>query len=176
VISGWLHLFLGDEYFAQVSSVTWRLQSEEDLDLLRAFPKMARLHLTGPAVTDAALGRLTGLAQLEQLTLIDAVVGEPGLKSLTCLSNLHALRLENCSLSHDARDRGLPSLAELPNLQALVFTNCALSDDNLKALYGARSLVNLLLREAGISDAGVAELQRALPNCKITDGRKQGHR
>jgi hypothetical protein len=48
VISGWLHLFLGDEYFAQVSSVTWRLQSEEDLDLLRAFPKMARLHLTGP--------------------------------------------------------------------------------------------------------------------------------
>lgn len=167
VISGWLHLLLGDEYFVEVSSVGWRLRSEADLDLLRAFPKMTRLSLTGPAVTDAALGRLTGLGQLEQLSLKDAAIGEPGLKSLTCLPNLHALRFQNCSLTHEAGDLGLRSLAELPNLQALAFSDCALSDDNLKALRGARSLVDLSLYEANISDVGFAELQQALPNCKI---------
>ncbi len=70
----------------------------------------------------------------------------------------------------NADDRGNRSLRveeRTPNLQALTFSDGALSDDNLKALRGARSLVDLSLYEANISDVGFAELQRALPNCKI---------
>ena len=78
-------------------------------------------------MTDAALERLAGLPQLQELQLDDAVISQRGLKSLT----------------------------ELPNLRALSFQDCSLSDDSLKALYKARSLVGLRVSETDVTEAGI---------------------
>ena len=170
VISGWLHLFLGDEFFAEVSNVSLGPQSEQDLDLLRPFPELRWLRLWGPAVTDSALERTAGLTQLNELQLDDAVVGERGLESLTHLCNLRFLSFENCLLSDGAKERGLQQLTELPNLQSLSFINCGLSDDSLKALSGAPSLVNLRLREPNITEAGILAIRDANPALAIHFG------
>ena len=170
VISGWLHLVLGDEYFAEVCSVTWNLGSEEDLELLRDFPGLTGLRLVGPAVTDAALRRLTGLAQLDGLTLDGGVISEHGLESLAELPNLHALQLANCSLSDDRTERGLKVLAKLPNLRFLELANCSLSDDSLKALYGAPSLVDLRLREANVTEPAILAIRAANPALAVSFG------
>jgi Leucine-rich repeat (LRR) protein len=142
VISGWLHLVLGDEYFAEVCSVTWSPGSEEDLELLHAFPRLTGLRLAGPAVTDAALRRLKGLAQLNGLTLDGGVLSEHGLESLT----------------------------ELPNLIFLELANCSLSDDSLKALYGAPSLVELRLRETNVTEPAILALRAANPALAVSFG------
>ena len=69
IISGWLHLLLGDEYFADATYVHFKPRSEEDLELLRAYPDLKSLGLYGPGVTDAVLRKLPDVLQLESLQL-----------------------------------------------------------------------------------------------------------
>ena len=86
VISGWLHLVLGDEYFAEAIYVSLTPRSEEDIELLRAFPELPSLRLTGPGVTDSALERLPGLAH-----------------SVACNSRARPLANEACNHSRNCR-------------------------------------------------------------------------
>jgi internalin A len=163
VVNGWLRVFLGDEYFAEVSDILLRPRSEEDLDLLQVFPEMTGLKLGGPAVTDAALARLIGFGQLECLELADSTISEQGLKSLTELPNLRRLYFQDCSLS----DGSLKALTEFPKIRSLYFLDCSLSDDSLESLYGARSLVELRLRESDVTEAGILAIRGANPTWAV---------
>jgi Leucine-rich repeat (LRR) protein len=168
VISGWLHLIFGDEYFADVSRVFCRLRSEDDVELLHAFPEVTHLRLSGPRVTGATLERLAGLSQVSELKLSEAVISPRGLQSLTKLPQLEFLAFSNCTLLDAASQLG--ALTELPNLQSLTFIDCGLSDDSLKALYGAPSLTILYLHEPGISEEGILAACRSNPALAINFG------
>ena len=56
----------------------------------------------------------------------------------------------------------------MTNLSSLYLWGTQVTDAGLVHLKGLTNLICLELAEARGTDAGVAELQRALPNCKIT--------
>ena len=64
-------------------------------------------------------------------------------------------------------DEGLKRLQKLTNLKFLFLSDTRIGDAGVVHLTGLTSLKSLDLRGTKVTDAGVAELQKALPNCKI---------
>jgi hypothetical protein len=65
-------------------------------------------------------------------------------------------------------DTGLKELAEMKGLQTLDLHNTLkVTDAGLKDLAGLQGLQTLDLRYTQVTDAGVADLQKALPDCEI---------
>jgi hypothetical protein len=52
----------------------------------------------------------------------------------------------------------------------LSLARSGVSDEGLKHLHGLTNLLELDLRTTKVTAAGVADLQKALPQCKITSG------
>jgi hypothetical protein len=81
--------------------------------------------------------------------------------TLTALEELHLYRTK-------VTDAGLKELAELKGLKELHLQETKVTDAGLKELAGLKGLQELHLRGCReVTDAGVAELQKALPDCKI---------
>jgi Leucine-rich repeat (LRR) protein len=59
-------------------------------------------------------------------------------------------------------------LKGLSNLQKLYLRSTKITDAGLVHLKGLTKLQTLVLSETKVTEAGVAELQKALPNCKIS--------
>ena len=64
-------------------------------------------------------------------------------------------------------DAGLVHLKGLTNLQTLNLDGTKITDAGLVHLKGLTSLETLSLNRTKVTDTGVAELQKALPDCKI---------
>ncbi len=73
------------------------------------------------------------------------------------------LSLRNTKIDDD----GLQCIAGVANLEALELDGSRVTDGSVGALKRLPRLKELDLRFTRISDAGVAEIQKALPNCKI---------
>ena len=67
----------------------------------------------------------------------------------------------------DVADAGLKDLTGLKSLQQLDLSETAVTDAGLKALAAFKELRLLRLSFTKTTDAGVADLQKALPDCKI---------
>ena len=81
------------------------------------------------------------------------------------LTKLETLRL---SLSTMITDAGLVHLKGLTNLRTLdLKTTLQITDARLVHLKELTKLRELDLEDTQATDAGIAELQKALPNCKI---------
>jgi internalin A len=65
-------------------------------------------------------------------------------------------------------DAGLEHLQGLENLTTLSLKCTEVSDAGLVHLKGLTKLESLDLSRTQVSSAGVADLQKALPDCKIT--------
>ena len=65
-------------------------------------------------------------------------------------------------------DAGLLHLKGLTSLQTLSLYRTQVTDAGLVHLTGLTSLKSLDLRGTKVTDAGVADLQKVVPNCKIT--------
>ena len=115
--------------------------------------------------TDAGLKELAGLKGLQRLVLDNTKVTDVGLKELAALKGLQTLDLNGCK---GVTDAGLKELADLPGLEDLSLTFCeGVTDAGLKELAGLKGLRKLYLFGTKVTDAGVADLQKALPDCKI---------
>ncbi len=123
------------------------------------------LNLRGIKVQDAELKELVALKQLRALDLSDNSVTDEGLKSLAKIKQLKWL-----SLARNRRltDAGLNRLAKLAQLQSLDLGGTWLTDVGLEELVVLKQLKKLGLHSAYVTDAGVAELQDALPMCRIS--------
>src|SRR2546429_655862 len=99
------------------------------------------VNLAGTKVTDGDLKELKDLKQLTTLYLNMTGVTDAGLQELQHLKQLTSLSLWHTSVT----DAGLKELKDLKQLTSL----------------------NLLVTEQ-VTDDGVADLQKALPGCKIT--------
>ena len=84
------------------------------------------------------------------------------LKDLTRLEYLYVYDL--------ASDAALADIKNLANLKVLKLTGGNLSDAGLQFLTGLTKLALLDLRDTHVTEAGVGDLQRALPNSKILYG------
>jgi Leucine-rich repeat (LRR) protein len=139
---------------------------------------ISEVHLrTGARDKDEPLRSVARLSGLRELRLCGTGgVTAAGLKELTALKNLRALDLSMAGFVHDEEDVGpkLKGLAGLTQLEALDLSGTHISNAELKELAVLKQLRSLKIekgrgRTAGpkVTDEGVAELQRALPDCRI---------
>ena len=123
--------------------------------------------LCGYDLDDDDLKLLRNATGLRKLELKFCSLTEAGLKNLAGLNHLETLNLD-CSL-HDHANLGLACLKGLTQLQELnISDNYGVTDVELEHLKGLTQLRKLDLCGTQVTDAGVAKLQKALPNCKIT--------
>ena len=65
-------------------------------------------------------------------------------------------------------DRGLEHLAATwPKLEGLHLAGSPITDAGLKQLHSLKSLTKVYLKDAKVTEAGVAELRKALPRCEV---------
>ena len=89
---------------------------------------------------------------------------DPILTQVACFSQLLWLNISHSSIV----DVNLSQLQQLSNLRRLDLNFTAVSDAGLSHLKELDKLSKLDVRDTQVTDAGVKELQRALPNLKIT--------
>jgi serine/threonine protein kinase/Leucine-rich repeat (LRR) protein len=109
------------------------------LDYIVPLQKLTYLYLNGTGITDAGLLRLKELRKLEALDLI----GSPSVTD-GGLANLQGTTIKNLNLKYTR-----------------------IGDQGLANLHAMKNLKSLNLTETKVTAAGVAALQKALPNCKI---------
>jgi Leucine-rich repeat (LRR) protein len=131
---------------------------------LAALKELKELELATYA-TDEGLKEVAGLKGLESLDLSRSEVTDGGLKELAALKGLRSLNLLDCK---GVTDVGLKELARLSGLRSLGLTGCKrVSDAGLRELAALKDLQEVTLYDTGVSDAGVADLQKALPQTTI---------
>ena len=86
------------------------------------------------------------------------------LKEVSKLQNLTHLYLHTTKITDD----GLKELAKLQQLQQLnLMFPAQITDEGLKEMAKLQKLEWLSLTGTKVTEAGVAELKKALPNCRI---------
>jgi serine/threonine protein kinase/Leucine-rich repeat (LRR) protein len=135
-----------------------------DYSLLASIHGLQELNLTTAGLNDDALAKLPKLASLKRLILDGNDIRgleSASLKEQPALSDLSL----GCPTLGDLTAK---NLAELKQLKRLSLAGSGLSDAGIKHLASLSNLESLDLRRTKATAAGIAELQRALPNCKIT--------
>ena len=104
------------------------------------------------------------LPALENLFLVETNVGDVGLAELRWFPRLTVLQLYDTKVT----DEGLQYLAAgSKELGELSLVGCRITDEGLKTLAQLKQLRLLVLDRTGVTAAGIARLQLALPECEI---------
>lgn len=157
------------QYIAQLSTLTW-------------------LHLPGHErgrFSDVTAKELAKLEKLEHLDLIATTITDDGAKDLAKLVNMKELRLgapctdlgiqhlltgmqqlEKLHLYARITDGSMKEVAKLKKLQTLEVAGL-ITDAGLKELAVMKDLKSLQVWSKGITKEGLAELRKALPECKV---------
>jgi internalin A len=152
--------------FAEVTDV--------GLDRLTSLPNLRELTIAGNKLTDAGVHLLR---QLPQLTYLDiggsqrtdsglwfVSLTEAGVDSIATLTELQDLRLSGTGVSA----RSIAKLKTLEKLERLVLLNCKrIGDDSLPMLSAFPKLRVLDVKGTGMTEKGVAELRKNLPNTQV---------
>lgn len=111
---------------------------DHNLAVLRQFPRLTSVLIDDSLATETGIAALRGCPQLVQLDLIEA------------------------------NDKTVDNLSGWVGLESLHVIGSDVTDASVPALTSLNGLTSLYLRDTSISDEGLAELQQALPNCRIT--------
>jgi len=168
----WLRQLVGEEYFFSVFEVnlSGTLVNDATLAMIKRLTELKRFRHDDNLLTDAGLEHLSGLPNLEVLSLVQTQTSDAGLVHLKELRNLRSLFLYNNKIT----DAGLVHLNGLTNLQQLSLGQTRVTDAGWVHLQGLTNLTWLNLESTKVSDEGMKKYQRALPNCKIFYKNKDG--
>jgi hypothetical protein len=150
----WLRDWLGDEYFRNIYEISIGDQhfiTEADLRLIVTLPSVRIIFLTNPKIV--AKGSETKRA-----------LNDSDLAAFENLRQLRELVLE----SHDITNVGIKHLRNLTNLELLSLYDTDISDAGLQYLGGLVNLKHLKLRGSRVTSEGIHELQKELPNMRIS--------
>jgi len=125
--------------------------------------QLEELSLSHTKITDEWLKEVIKLPKLRGLGLWDTKITDAGLKEVVKLKHLYYLNLGGTKIT----DAGLKELAKLKNLTDLNLRYTRITEAGLKELAKCKQLEKLHLGHTQITDT--TELQKALPNCKISD-------
>ncbi len=96
----------------------------------RAWASSSRLNLNGSSITDAGLGSIGQMRDLDALFLVGTRVGDAGLANVKGLGSLTLLNLDKTRVT----DAGLANLEDLRNLERLDLSDTPVTDAGLKIL------------------------------------------
>ena len=136
--------------------------TDASLEHLKNLTDLQSLTLWDTKVTDAGLEHLKELAILQTLNLWDTKVTDSGLVNLKGITFLESLGLDGTQVT----DVGLEHLKG-KSLQELSLSRTEVTDAGLVHLKDRTSLQSLYLQGTSVTTAGVADLQSALPKCRI---------
>ena len=163
----WLRNSLGEgiQTFETVVSITLINSSinDDDLRYLKRFTNPYYLSISNTKITDAGLIQLKGFTKLNVLCIYNSQITDDGLIHLKGFTNLIHLVISNAQITDD----GLSHLKGRTNLKILDISRTQITDDGLIHLKGLTKLNYLHIHKTQVTKEGVAELQTALPNCKI---------
>lgn len=131
---------------------------------LAGLTKLKKLYAHfNPKITDEGMKSLSGMKELETLTVGGTGITDAGLKLLSGLEQLTLLEVYNIRIT----DAGLAHLTKLQHLNSLNLRRTPITDAGLKHLSGLKQLKTLTLQETNVTPEGIAALQKALPECTI---------
>jgi hypothetical protein len=135
------------------------------LAALKGLP-LQRLTLGSDKLTDAGVAHLAGMKELRSLYLSACPqVTDKGMAHLKKLADLEELWV---TANPQVTDEGMKSLAELGKLKWLSLYGCKrITDDGARQLRGLKNLKFAYFGGTAVTDAGVADLQKALPDCEV---------
>jgi len=141
-VVAWIGKSLGEDLSGDVTGVSLANTQVTDagLEHVERFPRLQTLVLCGTQVTDAGLEHLRGLTQLDWLDLHSTLLTDAGLEQLRGLTHLRYLHLAKTQVT----DAGVVHLRGLGQLGLLCLSNTQ------------------------VTATGINDLQKALPNVKIT--------
>lgn len=160
--------------------------TDKGLVHLSELPSIRTLILDHLKITDRGIVHLQNLKTLNDIRLGGTEITDKGLQHLRKMSLLRTVelsqtRITGSGLRHlpastktlwlpltQVDDDGLKHIAHLTKLETLVLNNSKITDEGLKLLEKHSSLRNLQLGQTNVTDAGVATLKAALPNCKVS--------
>ena len=125
--------------------------------------KIRYLNLEGTRITDRDLKDVAELKQLEMLSLRGTQISGLGLKELINLENLKELNISSTNIS----DESINEVVKMRQLEGLGLGDTKITDISLRHIAKLKNLKMLYLTGTKVTGAGVAELQKALPNCEI---------
>jgi Leucine-rich repeat (LRR) protein len=134
-----------------------------DYSFLVPIHGLQELTLANAGLTDTTLAQLPKLPTLKRLVLDGNDIRGMGLTHLTGQTELIDLSLSHPNLIELTAE----NLAELKRLKRLSLAGCGLTDAGIKPLASLTNLESFDLRRTKVTTAGIAELKKALPNCKI---------
>ncbi len=120
-----------------------------------------------PKAAEPGLARFENCTELTYLSL-DFGLSDVGLSHFRGCTNLTALELASANLT----EAGFASLKDFKALSKILLHGANTNDNSLARLKDCKSLTELELRLTSVTAGGVAELSKALPQCKINwDGK-----
>lgn len=125
---------------------------------LKGCPRLRSLTLISVSrVTDAGLEHLKGLAHLEQLDLQGTGVTSKGLVHLDKLPRLRALKLSGERIT----DECMTQLKSLKGIEELLLAYTQVTDEGMTQLAGHQALRRLHIRSGRITDIGLGSLEKS---------------
>jgi Leucine-rich repeat (LRR) protein len=107
---------------------------------------------------------LTAVQTLVDLNVWQTDFSDADMPAVGQLKNLKKLNLDKTQVT----DMGLESVKDLENLEYIHLGNTMITDSGLAHLQGLKKLKTVIVTfVAGVSDDGVAELQKAIPGVEV---------
>jgi len=157
----------------KVLDLSWTETTDAGLAHLKDLTNLEDLRLQNSAITDAGLVHLKGLTSLKQIRLHNSSYDRPWRNKITDagLAHLAGLNLKATRFGlpkEVATDLGLKHyLAAIEPSSTLRLNGWPITDASIVHLKKLTHLKGLSLRGTEISATGIAELQKALPDCEI---------
>jgi hypothetical protein len=143
------------------------VKTPEFMAAVARFKSLRKLDLgwwPGESVTDDDMAQIEGLTALQELDIFGTDVTDAGLAHLKGLTSLQKLNLFKTGIT----DAGVAQLKGMKALQQLDLCETQVTDAGLAQLKGLTNLKSVMvLNDPQLTDSGVADLQKALPQCFI---------
>jgi formylglycine-generating enzyme required for sulfatase activity len=127
------------------------------------FPHLTCLSINISQVTDVGLAELSRLRNLKGFAIQSCPVTDAGIGHIRKLVDLDWLGLWNTSVTDD----GLKELSGLQKLQILIIRDCRVTDTGLEYLRGLSSLREVHAHGTQITQEGVRRFNEARPEVKV---------
>jgi hypothetical protein len=137
--------------------------TDAGLARLKLLSRVDVLDLCGTKITDTGLENLKALPSIRSLNLEKTQVSDAGLQHTSALAQLQELNLCDTHVTGE----GLKHLDGLGQLEELFICGSKLNNKSLEHLRAFSHLRKLHICETEVADAGVAKLEKALPNVRI---------
>jgi Leucine-rich repeat (LRR) protein len=136
--------------------------TDEGMSGVRSLTQLRGLWVAETGITDKALGHFEGLRNLRRLSLAHTPICG-GLERLAKMAALVELDVSGTKL----KDSGTIGLKSLKNLERLLLRHTEITDGAIPTIGTLRKLKTVCVGDTNITDKGLQELKRLLPDAEI---------